>query len=310
MRRLLIHRDYATYTGGHGKFHDYIAHVNAHPDWEVLLYLTPRSRGIAGNPFRDATVLCDTWRPEQADALLLGGMDWLALDGHALRPDQPVVNLVQGVRHAAPGSALRGFLSRRALRVCVSTAVAEAIRATGEANGPVEVIPAAVDVPALVRLGERPTGGRVFVDAVKQVALGRTVSARLMAAGIHADLLEQRLPRVDYLERMAAAAIVVALPESVEGFYLPGIEAMAMGRVLVQCDCVGSRDYLRDGVNACVPAPAASAIVEAVLRLQADADLRRRLAAAAQATADDFDLSIERRRVHALLDGLPRLWTS
>lgn len=308
MRRLLVHRDYVAYTGGHGKFLDYIAHVNAHPDWEVLLYLSPRSRHVPGNPFVGAATPCDAWCPEQADALLLGGMDWALLDGVALRPGQPVVNLVQHVRHAEPGSPLRNFLRRRALRVCVSTAVANAIAATGEVNGPVEVIPASVDVSALARLGQRPTSARVFVDAVKQVALGRAVSARLLAAGIHADLLEQRLPRADYLERMAAAAIVVALPEPEEGFYLPGIEAMAMGRVLVQYDCVGSREYLIDGTNALVPGGDVDSIVAAVVRARADASLRVRLVQAARTASQRCDLPEERRAVHALLDRLDELW--
>ncbi|WHZ19751.1 MAG: hypothetical protein OJF55_001900 [Rhodanobacteraceae bacterium] len=307
-RRMLVHRDYRGYTGGHGKFLDYLAHINAHPDWEAVLYLTPRSRSVPGNPFGRAAMLCDAWRPEAADALLLGGMDWAALEGKTLRPDQPIINLVQGLRHAEAGSILRGFLPRRAVRVCVSTAVASAIAATGEVNGPVTVIHAAVDVPTLARMGERPCEDRVFVDAVKQPGLGREVAARLETAGVRVDLLVQRLPRADYLARMAAAAIVVTLPEAVEGFYLPGIEALAMGRALVQCDCIGSRDYLVDGSNALVPERDAGAIVAAVQRVRADPSLRENLIDAARATARRFDLPAERRAVHDLLDRLDALW--
>ena len=309
-RRMLIHRDYREYSGGHGKFLDYIAHIDAHPDWEVLLYLTPRSRQVADNPFLGVATLCEAWHPERADALLLGGVDWRAVDGYALRADRPVLNLVQHVRHAEPGSVLRGFLTRRALRVCVSSAVAAAITTTGEVNGPVETIPAAVDVPALAKLGQPAVGGGVFVDAVKQVTLGREVAARLLAMGIHADLLERRLPRADYLRRMATAAVVVALPDPVEGFYLPGIEAMALGRVLVQCDCVGSRDYLAAGCNALVPGRDAGAIAAAVARTRAESGLCERLIAAAQSTAARFDLSAERLQVHTLLDRLEETWRS
>lgn len=308
-RRMLVQRDYRGYTGGHGKFLDYIGHVNAHPGWEVALYLTPHSRSVPGNPFCSVTGLCDAWRPEDADALLLGGTDWAALDGKTLRPDQPVINLVQGVRHAEAGSVLRGFLPRRAVRVCVSTAVADAIAATGEINGPIEVIHAAVDVPMLARMGARQRGDRVFVDAVKQPGMGRDVAARLGADGVAVDLLVERLPRADYLARMAAAAIVVTLPEAAEGFYLPGIEALAMGRVLVQYDCVGGRDYLVDGVNALVPARGAAAIVAAVARVRADPSLRNNLSKAAHETARRFDLPAERQGVHALLDQLDALWT-
>lgn len=308
MRRMLFHRDYHGYTGGHGKVRDYLDHVQAHPDWCAAVYLSPSSDRAAGNPFLDAPGLTGPWLPQTADALLLGGMDWIALPEIPASPTPPVVNLVQHVRHADPALPLRGFLSRRAVRVCVSTAVADAIAATGEVNGPVRVIPAAVDGAMLAALGARTAGRGVFIDAVKQPSLGRAVADELARSGVPAHLHVDRLPRADYLAAMAAAAVVVALPDPLEGFYLPGLEALALGRALVQYDCVGSRDYLRDGDNALVPAREASAIAGAVSQLHADAALHARLCAAARATAARFDLAGERAAVHALLDELDDLW--
>lgn len=308
MRRMLFHRDYHGYTGGHGKLRDYLDHVQAHPGWSAAVYLSPSSDRDVGNPFLDAPGLTERWMPQAADALLLGGMDWTALPMSSVLPAQPVVNLVQHVRHADPTLPLRGFLSRRAIRVCVSTAVAAAIAATGEVNGPMRVIPAAVDSATLAKLGERTAGSDVFIDAVKQPSLGSAVADALARCGVPARLHAARLPRTDYLAAMAAAAVVVALPDPLEGFYLPGLEALALGRALVQYDCVGSRDYLRDGDNALVPAREASAIAGAALRLHADAALRARLCAAGRATAARFDLAGERAAVHGLLDELDDLW--
>lgn len=308
MRRMLFHRDYHGYTGGHGKIRDYLDHVQAHPGWSAAVYLSPSSDRAAGNPFLDAPGLTGLWTPQAADALLLGGMDWTALPPASASPDQPIVNLVQHVRHADPALPLRGFLSRRAIRVCVSTAVADAIAATGEVNGPIRVIPAAVDGAMLAALGGRTSGDGVFIDAVKQPRLGAAIAVELARFGVQADLHAARLPRADYLGAMAAAAVVVALPDPLEGFYLPGLEALALGRALVQYDCVGSRDYLRDGDNALVPTREVSAIAGAALRLHADAALRTRLCAAGRATAARFDLAGERAGVHDLLDGLDDLW--
>lgn len=304
-RELLVHRDYVSWTGGHGKFLDYLAHVQAHPDWRVSVHLSARSPRTADNPFAAVWPQASAWRPAQADALLLGGMDWTMLDGSAPRP---VINLVQHVRHADPGSALRSFLSRPAIRVCVSEAVAQAILATGEVRGPVRVIPAAVDVAMLQALGAYQPRALVFIDAVKQHAFGREVAARLQGAGMAVDLLVERLPRPDYLRRMAAAAVVVTLPDPHEGFYLPGIEAMAMGRGLVQYDCIGSRQYLQDGKNALVPDPTPAAVAAAARALIADTDVLQRIVEGARMTARDFDLATERAQVHALLDEVDELW--
>lgn len=305
---MLFHRDYHGYTGGHGKIRDYIDHVQAHPDWSVGVHLSPASDRGAGNPFLDAPGLTDRWQPDDADALLLGGMDWAVLPASAVPAAQPVVNLVQGVRHAESGRPLRGFLSRRAVRVCVSTAVAAAIAATGEVNGPIRVIPAAVDSAMLASVGERTLATGVFIDAVKQPALGAEIALELARSGVPARLHANRLPRADYLGAMAAAAVVVTLPDPMEGFYLPGLEALALGRALVQYDCLGSRDYLRDGDNALVPSQHVSAIIGAVMTLHADAALRARLSEAGRATAARFDLASERASVHQLLDELDNLW--
>lgn len=306
-RCLLLRRDYRGYTGGHGKFRDYVAHVDAHARWAARLYLTPDSRRDADNPFLDVPGLVGQWEPERADALLLGGMDWTALPADA-GARLPVINLVQHVRHADAGSPLRAFLRRRAVRVCVSTAVAEAILATGEVDGPVRVIPAAVDTHRLAALGRATPRTAVFIDAVKQPQLGAAVAAALREAGLQPHLHSQRAPRADYLAAMAAAAVVVTLPEPAEGFYLPGLEALALGRALVQYDCGGSRDYLHDGANALVPPPQPAAIARAALQLHADAALRERLQAAGLATVRRFDLAAERAGVHALLDELDELW--
>ena len=306
-RCLLMRRDYRGYTGGHGKFRDYAAHVDAHPGWVAQLYLTPDSLRDASNPFLDVPGLTGHWLPEHADALLLGGMDWVALPA-GIETRLPVINLVQGVRHAEAGSPLRAFLRRRALRVCVSTAAAEAILATGEVNGTVRVIPAAVDTGMLAALGRLTPTTDVFIDAVKQPQLGASVTALLRAAALQPCLHTRRSLREDYLAAMAAAAVVITLPDPAEGFYLPGLEALAMGRALVQYDCGGSRDYLHDGTNALVPQPQPLAIARAALQLHADAALRARLQGAARATALRFDLAVERASVHALLDELDELW--
>ncbi|MDE2156071.1 MAG: glycosyltransferase [Xanthomonadaceae bacterium] len=306
-RCLLVRRDYRGYTGGHGKFRDYLAHADAHALWTARLYLTADSLCDAGNPFLDVPGLVRRWEPERADALLLGGMDWAALPA-GVEARVPAINLVQGARHADAGSPLRAFLRRRAVRVCVSTAVAAAIEATGEVNGPVRVIPAAVDTRMLAALGRSAPRTDVFIDAVKQPQLGAAVAAALREAGLQPHLHGRRAPRADYLAAMAAATVVVTLPDPAEGFYLPGLEALAIGRALVQYDCGGSRDYLHDGANALVPPPQPPAIARAALQLHADAVLRGRLQAAGQATAQRFDLAAERAGVHALLDELDELW--
>lgn len=304
-RRLLFHRDFARYSGGHGKVWDYFTHAGAHPDWEAAAYLTPESVPT-DNPWLAANAALEPrWDPSKADALFLGGMDWVACPVDD--PATPVINLVQAVRHADPAHPLHAFLSRRAVRICVSQPVADAILATGRVNGPVRVIEASVSLP-----GGRPAMAAtpavdVFVGALKRQRVGQDLAAALRAAGRTVDVADRWLPRDAYLARLSAARVAVLLPLPAEGFYLPALEAMALGRAVVVPDCVGNRAYLEPGRNALVPDDTIPALLEAALAAFGTSR-HAALVAAGTATAERFSPGRECAAFHGVLDELDALW--
>lgn len=299
---LLFRRDFQEYTGGHGKVLDYFGHARVHPEWVPRLFLEPGSVH-AQNPFLSLDGRVASWHPESADALFLGGMDWAACPTDD--PARPVLNLVQHVRHADPGDPLHAFLGRRAIRICVGAPVADAIRDTGRVNGPVVVIEAALNLPGVD--GASPEKEGIFIDALKQPALGQALHRALRERGTDATLSTARMPRAQYLDRLRAARIAVLLPHATEGFYLPALEAMALGCAVVVPDCVGNRSYLEPGKNALAPPLALDPLLEAVGELASPAR-RERLVSEGSRTAARFDLARERREFHALLDELPALW--
>lgn len=303
-RRLLFHRDFAYYTGGHGKVWNYFQHARAHPAWSPRVHLSPASIA-AGNPWLAHPESIDArWDPGTADALLLGGTDW---GMHPVDdPGKPVINLVQHVRHADAGSQLRGYLRRRAIRICVSREVADAILATGDTNGPVRVIEAALDLPSREATTTADRHG-IFIDALKQPDTGAALHDLLREHGRESVLSTTRMPRGAYLDRLASAAVAVLLPNPREGFYLPALEAMALGCATIVPDSIGNRAYLEPGRNALVPQPDPGALLETVLQLD-DAALAARLVESGRATARRFDLAEERSAFHAILDDLDALW--
>lgn len=302
-RRLLFRREFQAYYGGHGKVWDYYRHADAHPGWEANIHFASDS-GAPGNPWREANAdgIVPDWCPERYDALFLAGMDWRGWAQD--RPDIPVINLIQHVRHAQPGEDVHAFLGRRAVRVCVAPAIADALRASG-VRGPILTIEAALDLPPHL-LRPTPRSG-VVIGALKQPALGGQLAAALQARGWQVTLLAAPLARADYLAALADADIAVLLPHASEGFYLPALEAMALGCATVVPDCVGNRAYLDAGVNAEVPEYTLEALVGALERLH-DPARREALRAAGIATARRFDQARERQAFHALLDDLPALW--
>lgn len=302
---VLFHRDFRGFAGGHLKVWHYFNHVAASPRHRPLIHFTPQSLFDGTNPWCQAgPVAAAPWTPAAADILFLAGLDWAAVPPTV---DRPVVNLVQGFGHAVPGDPRHGFLARRAVRICVSAEVADALHATGRVNGPILTIPNAVDHESF----PEPAGPRdipVLVAGAKQPDLARAVAAELERRGIAVHLLTAGLGRAEFLTLLGRAEIAVPLPLAEEGFFLPGLEAMALGALVVCPDCRGNRGWCRDGETGFRPAPTPEAIAAAVVAARGLPPTERgTLAARGRAAARSRTLADERREFLAILERLDEL---
>ena len=299
---LLFRRDFRGLTGGHLKVWHYLRHAAASPSYRPLVYQPATSRRGAGNPFdADPSRSVEDWQPEAAAALFVAGLDWQAVPAGL---DVPVVNLVQGVRHADPADPRRAFLSRRAVRICVSPEVAAAILGTGLVNGPVVTIPNGVDVPPTTSITtSRPVP--LLLVGWKEPERTREVASALRERGVRPEVIDSRLPRERFLARLGEAETVVFLPLEREGCFLPALEAFALGCLVVCPDCVGNRGFCRDGDTCLAPDNRIDAIVAATLAaVDLPAERRGRILAAARDEVTGRALDAERGAFLALLDEL------
>ena len=109
---------------------------------------------------------------------------------------------------------------------------------------------------------------------------------------------------------MGRARVSVLVPNPKEGFYLPALEAMAVGTVVVCPDCIGNRSFCLPGENCFRPEHDEDAIVaaaETALREEPGLDeLRGR----ALATAQAHDIAGERAAFLDILDDVEELWAA
>ena len=296
MKKLaLFHRDFRAFTGGHLKVWDYFNHVAASASHEPRIAFSPESKWDATNPWFGSTSSVMEWQPDKADLLFLGGTDWRALpSADRAKFPKPILNLIQHPRHAEPGSELRAFLKHRAVRICVSGEVAVAINATGEVNGPVFVIPNGIDFEAI----PHPAPARkidIFISGFKAPELAREVHAALESKMPKTLCLSERLPRVEYLAQLSNAKIAVVLPRPREGFFLPALEAMAAGAIVVCPDCVGNRGFCENEVNCFRPSYDRDAIVSAAMAASRLTEIERTsMLERAQTTVRQHSLETER----------------
>jgi len=308
---VLFHRDFRAFTGGHLKVWDYFNHVASSPAHEPRIAFSRESRWDSTNPWFGSTSYITIWEPEKADVLFFAGTDWRVLPvSERENFRNPVINLLQHVRHGEGRSELRGFLKNRAIRICASDAIADAINATREVNGPVFVIPYGIDLA--VGSEQSPSPQRrvdVLIGGLKAPELARGVYAAVARDDRRVECLTDWIPRAEYLERLKEAKIAIVLPRPSEGFYLPAIEAMACGAIVVCPDCIGNRDFCHDGVNCFRPRHKLDKIVSAAAAaLRQTEPERARMQEHANATASQHSMEIERANFLRILARAEELW--
>ena len=126
---------------------------------------------------------------------------------------------------ATPHNHLHAFLEHKAIRLCVSEAVRQAI--LPYANGPCLTIKMGHDVPQL----KSEKVQDVYILANKQPEMGQEIAAALKLAGINVLMHDTYVDKHLVLSAMASSRVSLLLPNKTEGFYLPGIEGDAVVRL-------------------------------------------------------------------------------
>ena len=322
MRTVWFYRDYVRLSGGHLKHSHYFDHVRHMPGFtpRITFSAEPANASLARERERLWQVgdgaAAERWEPAGRDLLFLAGLDWRYLDRSGLSAlANPRINLVQHVRHAHKDNVRYRHLSERAIRICVSQETADAISATGRTRGPVLTIPNGTDATPFEAAGdgsplgfdERPRS--LTLVGYKRPELARALSQRLDAAHIAHPPATEFLDRNAFLALLGESRIAVCLPHKREGFYLPALEAMASGCLVVTLDCIGNRGFCRDGVNCLIAEPTPESLLSVTTRaLALSGPARNRLHRGAREIAAEHSLEAERQRFHAILGDIDALW--
>jgi glycosyltransferase involved in cell wall biosynthesis len=314
VRTVAFHRNFQRFQGGHLKVFHYFEHVRSSPAYEARISFSADSLWDDSNPWsRLRETVIPVEDAADADVLFLAGMDWRSLEpARRVESPAPIVNLIQGFRHTRADDAAYEFLAHRAIRLCVSAEIEERLRSLGTVRGPIFTVPIALDLehlPPARAAHERDIDCMVL--AVKDREHGRSLARQLKAQGHRVLLIERPLPRDQLLDAMARARVTVHLPATVEGAYLPALESMALGALVVCPDCVGNRSFCRDGETCLVPAREERAILEATCAALSESDdALEPLLAAARLECASRSLAAERVRFLEILGRVEEYWSA
>lgn len=170
---------------------------------------------------------------------------------------EQIIHIVQNIRHANPnfegGYALR-LLTRPMARIMTNEVILEAVRPYLNASSLTEVIQLGHDCEFFAK--ER-TGG--FGSPIKvayttwKSHVGDRVASLLADTEFEFRAIRNPVGWNELRQLYHWADIFLATPLLEEGFYLPGLEAMAAGAVVISSDAGGNRAYCDFGEN-CLPA--------------------------------------------------------
>lgn len=290
-------RNYEKYTGGHQKFYDYLMHTKAITDIQCHLFVQKDCKVMPGL-FRgiDGIEYQNEYDPTACNIVFLAGMDWQYYLPHR-KPNDVIVNLIQHVRHGDKSHPLFSYLKYNALRICVSNAVKTAI--APYANGHCEAIPMGHVIPQL----KYEKCYDLYILAKKNPHFGRTVARWAEERGFTCKLHDCLVSKEDVLTSFAKSKVTLALPNPTEGFFLPGIEAMALSDRVVVPDCIANREYCTENTNALLCEYNIDAVKKAITRSlkMLQTDTHRLQKRRGENTARSYTLIREREIYHKLI---------
>ena len=306
--------------GGVVKLMDYADHAIA-KGWEVTVLCpepwTPdldvfRSRGVPGGQGADVDFVqsreVDTTRSDYV--LISLPTDYEKLRFHPdNRSPERVIHIIQNVRHVNPvwldGYGLR-LLTRPMSRISTNTIVSETISPFLDDRAFHEVITLGHDTSYFTREGSPRTGGPMRIGYTTWKSdVGHRVAALLDDIDVEFRAITTQATWAELRELYHWADVFLCSPGPEEGFYMPGLEAMAAGCFVVTPDVGGNMAYARPGDNCIlVDYGDAEGYAKAVRELAEDREAHDHLRAGGLATATEFSLSHERALFHSFLDKL------
>lgn len=317
-RTVWFYRDHSVFSGGQLKHSHYFDHVRHLPGFAPRITFSDEPSSPSLERQRRCLWPVDStphWEPDGRAILFVAGLDWRYLLERGLDTlPNPRINLVQHGLHANEGTERYAYLALKAIRICVSQEVADAISATRRVNGPVLTIPNGTDLEP-VTLSRSSLAGRparrhlVTIVGYKRPDLARALSGRLREDGVPHTTLTELLERSAFLGFLAESEIAVCLPNVEEGFYLPALEGMASGCLVVTLDCRGNRGFCHDKVNCLIAEDDTDSLVRATKQAirMATTD-REAMLLRAKNTVVERALHTERRQFHTVLQNLDDLW--
>jgi len=301
-------------SGGCIKVRDYYHHAQHATQFTPQIYLPSDTPWSESNPWwTERHQIQPEYRPDLADILFISGLGWERFIPMGYRENSPIpiIYLIQGLFKLRPEYPHYQHLFYKAIRISVSQTITETIQQQKiKLNGPIFTISNCIDtahLPQVLPFSQRDIG--LLILGLKRPEYAEKLSQRLRPYCRSLVTVTQRLPQKEFHALMNRAQHTLFLPAEEEGFYLPALEGMALGTVVICPDVGGNRDFCHANRNCLLPIYHLDSIFHATIQALTLLQYQREtLLMNAQLTVQNHKLEKERTAFLEILHNLNRIW--
>jgi|GEM_PF-4308463 len=231
------------FRGAQLKTWDYFNFINSHPKFEARIKFHESSEWSDDVTWDKELVLSGGELFEQPDLLVLkGGQDWLLFQKYINYTNIPVISPIVNYRVLNESHLSNQLLKNTAVRVCPNPDLMNKLILCPQVDSPVVCIPHGVKSPSKITpLKDRNID--ILIVAIKNKELGKKIFNHYKSYLKNVMLIDKFTGHQEFISKMADSKVALHLPQTVESFYIPGLESLSMGTMTIMPDCLGNRDY-------------------------------------------------------------------
>jgi glycosyltransferase involved in cell wall biosynthesis len=292
-------------SGGSLKVKHYFEHSLGLETLETKLYMPPETEWSTENlwyPHKAKVIPRIEWG--EVDIAFISGWGWERFIPKKYHENPPftIIYLIQSFDKLDPQSRRYKFLFKPAIHVCVSDPLKKRLQNIDHVNGDIRLIAAGTDLVDFPIMESRLKSIDVLIVGNKNVELGQELEKRFKSYNKKSVFLSKTINREMFINYLLRARITILLPQKTEGFYLPAIEAMAAGSLVI-CPYVLGNDFCIDGYNCLVPDYNIQSIISCLDKaLVFSSDKFQEMLHKARKTSLENNLKKERKSFHSLIN--------
>lgn len=299
--------------GAHHKTYDFYHHIRGFSGYKPIIFFDKTSlweANIPWFPMFDKMPTLDDLRGEPDILFLNSGKDWIKYSANRkILENTPIVSPVNNFRAVNSKHKSFRFLNRKAIRLCPSLELYEAVRQHPNTNGQTIYLPNGVGITEEAEQLKKNKQIDVLVVGNKNPDMAKLIGNKVNKTNLKIDIIDKWISKEEFQKKLALSRISVHCPKAIEEHYIPGVEAMMLDSLVIIPDCVGNRSYSIDKKTCLLSSYDLTGLTAALSTvLEMSDDERNIILRNARESSKVFEIQKEKEQLLKILNSCSSIW--